>query len=513
VSAKKIGLLILILGTGAFLETAWSLRGDVRLGPEGCRVIGGRFYGPSFSFEQSAERPLATGASPRVEVRNSFGAVRVTAGAPGVVKVVLRKVVYLASEEKAHRFADRIELVLAGDGSPLSVATNRDELGRSEDVGFETHLELEVPAATALEVRDEHGPVTVSGVASTDVRSSFDDVAIERVAGAVLLEAGHGRVRVDDVGGTLGLKARHGDVEVNGVQGTGQIDVEHGDLTTQSTGALDVSLRYGDLVADSVDGDLVVRAAHAGLRASDVTGRADLETSYGDVRLARAGAARVRAEHGRVSIEDVAGAVDAESTHNDVQVERVLGPIEVRVEHGGATLRGLAGGGNVRGDGGDLVLEGFSGPVSAQAERGNVRLVPHARIDATISASARRGEVDLEIPTGSRVEIDALSRRGEVHADVPDLVPRTSGEAGRGQRLSGSVAGGGSLIQLRSDGDIRIGSGAVTPITDRPVVKAEASRAERPAEAPAAKPEASPGARERRDHPRHEPPHEEDDRR
>jgi DUF4097 and DUF4098 domain-containing protein YvlB len=513
VSAKKIGLLILILGTGAFLETAWSLRGDVRLGPEGCRIIGGRFYGPSFSFEQSAERPLATGASPRVEVRNSFGAVRVTAGAPGVVKVVLRKVVYLASEEKARRFADRIELVLAGDGSPLRVGTNRDELGRSEDVGFETHLELEVPAATVLDVRDEHGPVTVSGVASADVRSSFDDVAIERVAGAVVLETGHGRVRVADIGDTLRLKARHGDVEVDGVQGAGQIDVEHGDLTTRRTGPMDVTLRYGDLVADSVDGDLVVHAAHAGLRASDVTGRADLETSYGDVRLARAGAARARAEHGRVSIEDIAGAAYAQSTHNDVQVERVLGPVEVRVEGGGATLRGLASGGKVQGDGGDLVLEGFSGPVSAQAERGNVRLVPHARIDATITASARRGEIDLEIPAGSRVGIDALSRRGEVHADVPDLVTGDSGAAGHGQRISGSVAGGGPVVQLRSDGDVRIGSGAVTPIMDRPVAKAALARADRPAEAAGAKPEALPEPSARRDHPGPESPHEDDDRR
>ena len=57
-SARKIGLLLLLLGFGATVETAWQVRGDVGIGPEGCRVIGGRFYGPSWSFEQTAERTL-----------------------------------------------------------------------------------------------------------------------------------------------------------------------------------------------------------------------------------------------------------------------------------------------------------------------------------------------------------------------------------------------------------------------------------------------------------------------
>jgi len=75
VSARKIGFLLLVLGFGAVVETAWQVRGDVRIGPEGCRVIRGRFYGPSYAFEQSAERALPAGEAPRLEVRNAFGRV------------------------------------------------------------------------------------------------------------------------------------------------------------------------------------------------------------------------------------------------------------------------------------------------------------------------------------------------------------------------------------------------------------------------------------------------------
>ena len=60
--ASKIGLLLLILGFGSVVETAWSVRENIGFGPQGCRVLAGRFYGPSFSFvaEQSEAVPAGT---------------------------------------------------------------------------------------------------------------------------------------------------------------------------------------------------------------------------------------------------------------------------------------------------------------------------------------------------------------------------------------------------------------------------------------------------------------------
>jgi len=53
VSARKIALLVLIVGFAATVETAWNVRGDVRLGPEGCRVMGGRFSYPQIQVAAS----------------------------------------------------------------------------------------------------------------------------------------------------------------------------------------------------------------------------------------------------------------------------------------------------------------------------------------------------------------------------------------------------------------------------------------------------------------------------
>jgi hypothetical protein len=493
-SARKIFFLILLLGFGAVVETAWHVRGDWRIGPEGCRVIGGRFYGPSYTFEQTAEQALPAGETPRLEVRNAFGAVRVTAGAPGVVKVKLRKVVFLSTEEKAKAFADRVELRLSGDGALVKVGTSRDEIARREDVGLETHLDVEAPADAVVEVRNEHGRVDLSGLANADVVTSFDGVAIEKIAGPLQLESRHGDVRVSGIGGGLTLTSRHGNVEVEDVAGAAKLDVEHGDLVTRRTGAADVALQFGGLTAEGVRGDLGFRGGHAELRATDVAGRAEVETSFAGIHLARIGGdVRATAKNGEVTAEDVAGGLFAETTHAGVSLERVDGPVESIVDHGSFEARGLAKGAKVRTTGGEASLDGFTGPVEVEVERGTARLSPRAALAAAVTASATHGEVHLDVPEGSAFDLDSESRRGEVRAEVPGLAaPQTDREPGRGQRLAGKLGGGGALVRLRADGDVVLEAKSAGPIADRAVVKPSATAP--PVEAPEAAASASPRA-------------------
>jgi hypothetical protein len=476
-SARKIGLLILLLGFGAAIETAWQVRGDWRIGPEGCRVIGGRFYGPSYSFEQTAERALPAAEAPRLEVKNAFGGVSVTAGAPGVVKVKLRKIVFLPTEEQARAFADRVELRVSGEGATVRVGTNRDEIARSEDVGLETHLEIETPAATAVDIRNEHGHVALAGVASADVVSSFDGVAIDKIAGAVKLEARHGDVRASGVGGVLTLTARHGSVEVSDVAGPAKIEVEHGDLSARSTGALDVTIQFGGLEAEGVRGDLVVRGAHAELRATDVAQRAEVETSFAGIHLVRVGGdVRATAQHGEVAAEDVSGGLIAETTHAGIDLARVDGAVQATADHGEVEARGLGRGAKIRASGGDVRLDGFTGPVDVEVERGSARLAPRAPLTAQVIVSATQGEIHLDVPEGSRFDLEAESRRGELRAEVPGLTTsETGGERGRAHRVAGKLAGGGIAVRLRADGDVTLEGKPAGPISDRPAARPSAT--------------------------------------
>jgi DUF4097 and DUF4098 domain-containing protein YvlB len=485
VSARKIGLLILIVGFGAAVETAWSVRNRVSIGPHGCRVLGGRFYGPSFTFEQAGERALPPGGAVTVAVTNAFGAVRVTAGGPGAVKVRLRKVVFLPTEEKARVFADGIELRLDDEEGRVRIGTNRTEVGRGGDVGFETHLDVEAPADAAVEVRNEHGRAEVIGLASADVRASFDDVLVERIAGGVTIDARHGAVRVDETGAVLQVTARHGDVEVTGIRGATRVDVEHGAVATKRTGALEIAMKHGDLDAQNVGGDLRVRSEHSWVKARDVVGGADIETSFAGATLLRVGGdVRAKVEHGQLKAEDVGGDVTAETSFDGVELERVAGSVTLAVHHGAVEARAVMKGARVRASGGDVSLDGFAGPVDIEVERGGVRLDPRAPITEAVTASATHGDVHLEVPEGSHIQLDVEARRGEVRTAVPDLeaTATTAGEPGRSHRLTARLGGGGAVVRLRADGDVSLEPRATAPVTETAVATPAPGSSPTPAE-------------------------------
>ena len=446
--ARKIGLLIFILGFGAAVETAYSVRQHLDIGPWGCRVLGGRFYGSSFSFEEQSQEELAAGQ--RVEITNAFGPVRVRAGAPGLVKVGLRKNVYLETEDRAHEFASRILMRAERAGPVLRLATNRDELtARRDDVGFETHFDVQVPPGTAVTVRNQHGAVDVADVTSAEVDGSFDDLRVERVAGAADLKSSHGSVHVASVGGPLTLTARHGDVEVRDVAAAARLDVEHGDVSATRVGGLNLRLAHGSLTVQTLRGDLEVHAEHAGVEATDVSGNARVETSFNAVTLTRvAGDARVKARHGEVQAKEIKGALAVESSFNNVSLEKVGGPVDVTVEHGGLRAEGLEKGARVKASGDEVTLTGFRGPVEVEAARATVRLVPAGPLVEPVTIGTTHGGIFLEVPPGSRFALEARAERGETRVDVPELkITRTEGTT-----VTGTLGGGGNLVKLTADG-------------------------------------------------------------
>jgi hypothetical protein len=469
VSARKIGFLILILLFGAVVETAWNLRESrFAIGPEGCRVLGGRFYGPSFDFEETVRRPLNAPGVPKIEVVNAFGSVHVLAGDGPGVEVRLRKVVFLPTEERARAFAERVELRLEEDEGRLRVGTNREDVGREESVGFETHLELHVPPETEARILCDHGPVVASGIGAADVRTTFDEVRVDKIAGPVRVDVRDGRVEAKELGAGLTLKARHVEAEVTGVEGEANLDLQHGRLTLRRAAGVLAKLSHVEVVVEDVEGDVTIDARNTAATAIDVGGRVEVETTFGDVRVERVGGdVRAKADRGAITAQDVEGAVIAEATYEDVRLTRVGGPVEVVTRHGDVSARTLEAGVRVRGTGDDVTVEGFRGTVDVEIEGGTVSLTPSGPLSAPISASAREGEVHLAVPPGSRFVLEAESRQGEVHLDVPGLEV-TDSEPGPPGRAFARSGRGGPRVRLTADGDVTVEAGAIPLPAEQP---------------------------------------------
>ena len=464
--ASKVGLLILILGFGGTVETAWQVRNHFGVGPWDWRVLtGGKFSGPSYSFEATESQVVPEGTP--IEVENAFGGVRAVQGAPGEVRIVLRKVVFRRNEEEAGAFAARVLLKRDLEAGALRISTNRREVEATADgrgVGFETHLEITLPPGTRLKVQNDHGETSVADVAEARVWGSYDSVRVERVAGIAEVSSKHGDVTVAGVGGALSLTARHGAVEIRQVKGRATLIVEHGDVSANEVGGLDLNLRHGALTADGILGDLEVAGEHAGVHAVAVTGRAVVETGYQDITVERVGGdVRLVSKHGDVRAADVAGAVYAEARFDDVELERIGGPVEVRVMHGGLQARGLEKGALVRTAGDDVIIDGFKGGLDIQAERGGVRLTPAAPVSEAISVQATHGGIELAVPEGSRFTLDASAQHGEVVANVAGFTTTQTGPL----RVMGTIGGGGASVTLSAEGgNVELRSTAMVAATE-----------------------------------------------
>lgn len=453
-SGRRIALLLLLLVMGGGVDAAWFLRQNVDVGATGCRVVRGRFYGPSFTFAAEDRRAVAAPAT--IEVENAFGGVRVTRAAASEMHVSLRKIVYREDEAQARAFADRIRLQVDG-AAPLRIGTNREELERSDpDVGFETHLELEVPVGTRVIVRNEHGQVDVADVASADVSGSFEPVRVERVGGPAEVRVRHADVTVTGVTGTLALSARHGDVHIEDVQGACTLDVEHGDVSALRVGAVTLQAAHGGLTFEDVRGDLEVHAQHASVAATDVAGRATVETSFEGIEVRRvSGETRLKADHGSITASEVDAALTAESSFDDTELSRVAGPIDVRVTHAGVRASDVLKGGRVSAMGGEVRVERFAGALEIDAERAGVELLPAGALQDAVLARTTFGDIRLRVPEGSRMQFEAAANNGELTLDVPGLTVTRDGSG----RATGTMGGGTNAVHLAADhGSIEVAS-------------------------------------------------------
>ncbi len=450
---RKLALLFLLLGFGGAIETAYSLKTRMAIGPAGCRILTGKFQGPSYAFE-SEETKQGLPAELQLEVENAFGEVRVFQGEPGTLKLRVRKLVFMPSEDQARAFAAGITTRAEISGGTLRVTSNRRELEQSNDTGFETHLAIEAPPGTRVKVQNEHGPVNLADVAEAKVWSSYDAVRVERVAGAAEIDSRHADVFAGKIDGTLLLYTRHGNADVRDVAKAATLTVEHGDLAVARVASLKASVQYSDVSVEDVAGELELHGKHASLKAARIKGRAIVDTTYRDVTLRSVELdVRVKTQHGALTADALKGALSVEASYDDVEANDVAGPVEVRVAHGGFKGSALKQGARVNTSGDDVEIRGFEGPIEIETQRGGVRLSPDKAIVDGVSVVTRRGGIHLEVPAGSRFDLEASATRGEVQVDVPQLTINESSSS----RIKAKLGSGGKTVSLRSEhGDITV---------------------------------------------------------
>ncbi|WP_067975263.1 DUF4097 family beta strand repeat-containing protein [Nocardiopsis trehalosi] len=239
--------------------------------------------------------------------------------------------------------------VNAGDGAETTVRIRPRDPDKEADLRAAEQIEAEF-AEGRLTVRDTAAglsrilrkgvaDVTIDLPAGSRLEGAVRDAGLRctGVLGATRITASSGNIAVDRVAGTADLTTSHGWVRAGEVDGAAAITTSTGAVTLGAvTGRLRVKSAHGAIAADRALDNVEVRTVHGGIRIGEVVrGRADLETSHGEVEvgIAEGTAAWLDAasRHGAVSNSlDTAEGPGADEETVEVRARTDYGDIVIR---------------------------------------------------------------------------------------------------------------------------------------------------------------------------------------
>jgi hypothetical protein len=184
----------------------------------------------------------------------------------------------------------------------------------------------------------------------------------------------------------------------------------------------------------------------------DLKGKVEAQTKGGALAFAQL--------KGSVEGETAGGEIRLTACDGELRVKSRGGPIEA--EGGRGTLEGATAGGpiavkdfrgsvRVETSGGPIRLDGIAGRVQGTTSGGPITAnLSELTDDVSLSTSA--GGVTLRAPENAAFDVEASTKAGKVQSDWPlESSDGTDGQRPRvGEKLTGSVNGGGKKVILRS---------------------------------------------------------------
>ncbi|MBS0591486.1 MAG: DUF4097 family beta strand repeat protein [Proteobacteria bacterium] len=162
---------------------------------------------------------------------------------------------------------------------------------------------VRVPTSLAIEVKSGSGDTHAKNLASLDFTSGSGDLAIDRVAGAVVVTVGSGDVVANHLGSFKLEHAGSGDMRIADVSGAATVGhVGSGDLAFSDVrGSVRAdSIGSGDFNAEKIDGDVYIGSIGSG----DVT----VKTVGGNLTVHSSGS-------GDIHHSGVAGTIEVPKRH------------------------------------------------------------------------------------------------------------------------------------------------------------------------------------------------------
>jgi DUF4097 and DUF4098 domain-containing protein YvlB len=167
-----------------------------------------------------------------------------------------------------------------------------------------------------------------------------------------------------------------------------------------------------------------------------------------------------RSGDGSISVRRVTGRMDLDTEDGSVRVEEVDGALVVRTGDGNVDVRKLDGQAEIHTGDGTIGLDGVLTGVKVETRDGGVEVTarPGSRTESDWDVTTGDGSVRVEVPQGFGAEVDARTGDGRVRVDsITDTADATKDERKDRDSVTGRLGGGGKALRLRtSSGSITV---------------------------------------------------------
>ncbi len=286
-------LLVLVGIIAAHSHINWQSVGEqLRLGDN---VNLAEMFGDKHQAKEQITHQLPPDAG--MVIQNGHGDVILTASSDDEMHLTVDKTVYSGSDREAQRELDALEPLITSAGNIVTMHMPSDDSHVAD-------LTIALPATAPVQVRVEHGDVTVNGrKAAVIVNSNQGDVELAGIAGATQVAMHQGDFTGRDLQGNFAISGRMNDVSLSQVTGSSTLtgdffgDVHlnhlvgtvhlHSSRTEIQAARLDgtLSLSDGDLTMENALGPILVSTRAMDISLKHVQGQVTVKNSDGSVAV------------------------------------------------------------------------------------------------------------------------------------------------------------------------------------------------------------------------------------
>jgi hypothetical protein len=152
--------------------------------------------------------------------------------------------------------------------------------------GISVDVTIKVPAGSSLEVQSPYASVRADGaLGRTSVKTSYGDVTLDQVE-QPFLHTGYGAITARRIVGDADIVGA-GRIRIGAIEGAATIKNKYeGTAIGLVTGRLEVNASYGDIDVDHALAPVAARTAYGRVRVGEVVrGTVQVDTSYGGLEI------------------------------------------------------------------------------------------------------------------------------------------------------------------------------------------------------------------------------------